>query len=29
MKNPGVDPVLIGTYEINEKGQQVFKQLVM
>ena len=28
MKNPGVDPVLIGTYEINEKGQQVFKQLV-
>jgi hypothetical protein len=24
-KNPGVDPILVGTYEINEKGQQVFK----
>ena len=28
MKNPGISPVLIGTYEVNEKGEQVFKQIV-
>jgi len=28
LKTPGFDPVLIGTYEINERGEQVFKQIV-
>jgi hypothetical protein len=28
MKNPGISPVLIGTYEVNEKGEQVFKQII-
>jgi hypothetical protein len=27
MKNPGSNPVLIGTYEVNDKGQQVFKSV--
>jgi hypothetical protein len=25
MQNPGINPILVGTYEINEKGQQVFR----
>jgi hypothetical protein len=28
LKTPGITPVQIGTLEINEKGEQVFKQLV-
>ena len=27
IQNPGVNPVLIGTYEINDRGEQVFKSI--
>jgi len=25
MQNPGINPIQIGTYEVNERGQQVFR----
>lgn len=28
LENPEINPVQIGTLEINDKGEQVFKQLV-
>jgi hypothetical protein len=27
VQNPGVNPVLIGIYEVNEKGEQIFKSI--
>jgi len=27
IKNPGANPVLIGTYEVNDRGEQVFKSV--
>ena len=27
IQNPGVNPVLIGTYEVNDRGEQVFKSI--